>query len=306
MKRLTAFFVMCALIAAMCVMPASAGDADMFHLEDHLEWNGYAWTAINDNQPYFTDDDMTTQAYESYAELDDLGRCGAAMACLGPETLPTEKRGEIGMVKPTGWHTVKYPDRIKDNYLYNRCHLIAYELSGENANEKNLVTGTRYMNATGMLNFENQTTYFIKDTGYHVMYRSTPMFYNDELVCRGILIEAKSVEDNGQGLCLCIWCPNVQPKIGIDYATGDSWPDDTVVENETAVTIADMQVSTEEQNKQKVVDQYTYAINIKSNIFHRLDCKSVSDMSPANRQYTDIDRDSLIAQGFKPCGNCKP
>lgn len=306
MKRLTAFFVMFALITAVLAMPAMADDADMFHLEDHLEWNGYAWTAINDNRPYFTDADMTTQAYETYAELDSLGRCGAAMACLGPETLPTEKRGEIGMVKPTGWHTVKYPDRIKDNYLYNRCHLIAYELSGENANEKNLVTGTRYMNTAGMLNFENQTTYFIKNTGYHVIYRSTPMFYNDELVCRGVLIEAKSVEDNGQGLCLCVWCPNVQPKISIDYTTGDSWPDDTVVENETAITMADMQVSTEEQNKQKIVDQYTYAINIKSNIFHRLDCESVSAMAPANRQYTDIDRDSLIAQGFKPCGNCKP
>lgn len=163
---------------------------------------------------------MTTNSYEHYSELDNLGRTGVAMACLGPETLPTEKRGPIGMIKPVGWHTVKYPDVIKDLYLYNRCHLIAFELSGENANEKNLTTGTRYLNISGMLPFENKTRKYIDDTKHHVIYRVTPIFINNELVCRGILIEAKSVEDNN--LEFCVYCYNVQPGIIIDYATGDS------------------------------------------------------------------------------------
>ena len=163
---------------------------------------------------------MTTVFYEHYSELDNLGRTGVAMACLGPETLPTEKRGPIGMIKPAGWHTVKYPDVIKDLYLYNRCHLIAFELSGENANEKNLTTGTRYLNISGMLPFENKTRKYIEDTHNHVIYRVTPVFINNELVCRGILIEAKSVEDNN--LEFCVYCYNVQPGIIIDYTTGDS------------------------------------------------------------------------------------
>ena len=284
-----------------------AGDKNGFCLEDHLNWDGYAWTEINGNTPYFTDSDLITQAYEDYSDLDELGRCGRAMACLGPETLPAEKRGEIGSVKPSGWHTAKYPDRIADNYLYNRCHLIAYELSAENANEKNLVTGTRYMNVNGMLDFENQTAWFIKNTGYHVLYRSTPVFKDNELVCRGILLEAKSVEDRGKGLCFCVWCPNVQPLIRIDYATGDSWPDDTVIEGQTSVVPEGSEAaSTEQSEKEKTVESYSYAINIKSNIFHRLTCPSVEKMSPANRLYSAEDRSRLIEYGFKPCGNCNP
>lgn len=185
-------------------------------------YQGDSYVEINEDKPLFTKKEITKKAYEHYSDLDQLKRCGPAMACLGPETLPTEKRGNIGSVKPSGWHSVKYPKQIKDNYLYNRCHLIAYELSAENANKKNLVTGTRYMNIEGMLDFENTTRAYIDQTYNHVMYRVTPVFLNDELVCRGVLMEIQSVEDNGKGLSHCIYCYNVQPGIEINYQTGDS------------------------------------------------------------------------------------
>lgn len=198
----------------------STNTSNTFDYNTVPEYNNEPYIEINNNKPYFNDTDITNKSYEHYSELDSLGRTGVAMACLGPETLPTEKRGPIGMIKPAGWHTIKYPDVIKDLYLYNRCHLIAFELSGENANEKNLTTGTRYLNISGMLPFENKTRKYIDDTHNHVIYRVTPVFINNELVCRGILIEAKSVEDNN--LEFCVYCYNVQPGIIIDYSTGDN------------------------------------------------------------------------------------
>lgn len=193
---------------------------DLFNFNFIPEYNNDPYVEINNGKTFFIKDNMTDRSYEHYSELDYLGRTGIATACLGPETLPNEKRGPIGMIKPAGWHTVKYPDVIKDLYLYNRCHLIAFELSGENANEKNLTTGTRYMNVSGMLPFENKTRKYIDETNNHVMYRVTPVFLNDELICRGILIEAKSVEDDN--LEFCVYCYNVQPNITIDYKTGNS------------------------------------------------------------------------------------
>lgn len=189
---------------------------------DIPEYTGDAYVEINHNKPTFTNDEITTESYESYSDLDDLGRCGVAEACIGTDIMPTEKRGQIGQVKPSGWHTVKYPEYISDNYLYNRCHLIGYQLTGENANEKNLITGTRYLNVTGMLPFENEVTDYIKETDNHVMYRVTPLFVDDELVARGVYMEAYSVEDNGAGISYNVYCFNVQPNITIDYATGDS------------------------------------------------------------------------------------
>lgn len=157
--------------------------------------------------------------------------------------MPTEKRGEIGQIKPSGWHTVKYPEQITEKYLYNRCHLIAYQLAGENANEKNLITGTRYMNATGMVPFENEVADYVKETDHHVLYRVTPVFEGENLVASGVLIEAESVEDQGTGVKFCVFCYNVQPGIGIDYATGDSWVEDT----EVAQANAEEQTSAEAQ-----------------------------------------------------------
>ena len=185
-------------------------------------YSGTPYVEIHDNKPFFTEEDMTTNSFENYAPLDLLGRCGTAFVNIGKDIMPTEERGPIGMVKPSGWHTVKYPDVIEDLYLYNRCHLIGYQLSGENANEKNLITGTRYMNVEGMLPFENKVADYVEDTGNHVLYRVTPRFTGNNLVADGVLMEACSVEDSGEGLQFCVFVYNVQPGIEIDYATGKS------------------------------------------------------------------------------------
>lgn len=179
------------------------------------------YVVINGNVPFFNDSDLTTTSYERYSDLDNLGRCGVAVASIGKDIMPTEERGEIGSVKPTGWHTVKY-NGIDGNYLYNRCHLIGYQLTAENANEKNLITGTRYMNVQGMLPFENMVADYIEETNNHVLYRVTPIFEGDNLLASGVLMEAKSVEDNGQGIQFNVYCYNVQPGIEINYATGES------------------------------------------------------------------------------------
>ena len=191
-------------------------------LADIPEYSGEAYAVLNDNVPLFTASELAvTESFEEYSELDALGRCGVAYANVGTDIMPTESRGSIGQVKPTGWHTAKY-DSVNGEYLYNRCHLIAFELAGENANEKNLITGTRYMNVTGMLPFENMVHDYVKETGNHVLYRVTPMFEGDDLVARGVLMEGYSVEDSGEGICFCIFAYNVQPGIIIDYATGES------------------------------------------------------------------------------------
>lgn len=186
------------------------------------QYSGSAYVEINDNIPFFEESDITSTPYEEYSSLDRLGRCGPAMACLGRETMPTEERGEIGMIRPSGWHTVRYDDLIEDKYLYNRCHLIAYALAGENDNELNLITGTRYMNIEGMLPFEIEAIDYILDTGNHVLYRVTPCFFENDLVAAGVLMEAYSVEDNGRGLSFNVFVFNVQPGINIDYRTGNS------------------------------------------------------------------------------------
>ncbi len=190
-------------------------------IEDVPEYSGQPYVIINDNEPYFDKDDLTTQTFEKYSSLDSLGRCGVAYANIGEETMPTEKRGNIGMIKPSGWQIKKY-DFIDGKYLYNRCHLIGYQLSGENANEKNLITGTRYMNTEGMLPFENEVADYVKDTGNHVLYRVTPVFEGNHLVADGVLMEAMSVEDRGLDIEFNVFVYNVQPHVKIDYQTGKS------------------------------------------------------------------------------------
>ena len=184
-------------------------------------YSGTPYVAVNDNVPSFTDDDITLNAFENYSDLDSLGRCGVAYANVCQETMPTEKRGDISKVKPTGWHSVKY-DFVDGKSLYNRCHLIGYQLTAENANEKNLITGTRYMNTEGMLPFENMVADYVKETKNHVLYRVTPIFEDNNLVASGVLMEAQSVEDHGEGVSFCVYAYNVQPGVTIDYATGDS------------------------------------------------------------------------------------
>lgn len=180
-----------------------------------------AYVSVNNNVPYFTDSDYTTASFESYSNLDSLGRCGVAYANVGKDIMPTEKRGAIGQVKPTGWQTVKY-DNIDGKYLYNRCHLIGYQLTGENANKKNLITGTRYLNMQGMLPFENMVADYVKETGNHVLYRVTPIFDGNNLVAAGVLMEGKSVEDKGKSICFNVFAYNNQPGININYKDGTS------------------------------------------------------------------------------------
>lgn len=192
-----------------------------YEIENVPDYSEEASVVLNNNVPNFTEEDMQLKSLEQYSDLDDLGRCGVAFAVVGQETMPTEERGSIGQVKPSGWHTVKY-DIVDGKYLYNRCHLIGYQLTGENANEKNLITCTRYMNTTGMLPFENEVADYVKETGNHVLYRVTPDFKESNLVASGVEIEAKSIEDNGAGVSFNVYVYNVQKGIGIDYATGES------------------------------------------------------------------------------------
>ena len=191
-------------------------------LQDVPAFSGEPYVVIGDNRPLFDGEDITAVSYEFYSELDDLGRCGYTMACIGKDLMPTADRESISQVKPTGWKQKQY-DFVDGKSLYNRCHLIGFQLTGENANERNLITGTRYMNVDGMLPFENMVADYIKETGNHVLYRVTPIFQDDELVARGVQMEAYSVEDSGEGICFHVYVYNNQPGVTIDYATGHNW-----------------------------------------------------------------------------------
>lgn len=253
------------------------------------------WIVLNGNIPDFTKSDMTTEAFETYSELDSLGRCGVAYANICQELMPTEERESISEVKPSGWINKDYGDLVDGGYLYNRCHLIGFQLAGENANEQNLITGTRYMNIEGMLPFENMVADYVDETDNHVLYRVTPIYDGDDLVASGVQMEGYSVEDNGEGICFNIYAYNAQPGIAIDYATGESWLDESVgvMEGESPST----------SGESIVVD---YVLNTNSMKFHEPDCASVEDMSSKNRQDYTGTREDLIAQGYSPCGACNP
>lgn len=221
---------------------------------------GYLYVELDNNVPSFSDSEKVTTAFENYSELDKLKRCGVAYANICKEIMPTEKRGAIGSVKPTGWHTMNYHELVDGNYLYNRCHLIAFELAGENANVKNLITGTRYLNVKGMLPYENLVAKYVKSTNNHVLYRVTPIFEGDNLVATGVKMEAWSVEDNGAGICFNIFVYNVQPEIAIDYATGDSWVDSSIqiISDSSNISkngASNSQATTTQQKAQEVAQQ---------------------------------------------------
>ena len=256
------------------------------------DYSDKAYVILNNNKPEFTESEITTKAFEKYSELDNLSRCGVAFACLGIETMPTEERGEIGMVKPSGWHLKKY-DCVDGKYLYNRCHLIGFQLSGENANDRNLITGTRYLNIEGMLPFENQVADYIEETCNHVMYRVTPIFEGDNLLCKGVKMEAYSVEDNGKGISFNVFCYNVQPSIKIDYETGENY---LIVTPTTTPEILNSESNIEA----------TYILNTNSKKFHSPSCSSVSKMAEKNKQEYSGNKNDLIAQGYSACGICKP
>ena len=206
--------------APQASMPGASSSVSC--LADVPAWSGSPSVEVSGNVPQFTEEDKARASFEEYSALDSLGRCGVAFALVGTETMPTEERGSIGMVKPSGWQTVRYDGLVDGNYLYNRCHLIGYQLAGENANERNLITGTRYLNVEGMLPYENRVADYVERTGNHVLYRVTPVFEGSNLVASGVQMEAWSVEDAGAGVNFDVWCYNVQPGVTIDYATGDS------------------------------------------------------------------------------------
>ena len=278
-----------------------------FNFSDIPAYSGQPYVAVNGNIPFFTDSELTTTSFESYSELDGLGRCGVAYASVSKDTMPAEERGSIGEVKPTGWHTVKY-DNVDGKYLYNRCHLIGYQLTAENANAKNLITGTRYLNVQGMLPFENMTADYVKETGNHVMYRVTPIFEGSNLVASGVLMEAKSVEDNGEGILFCVYVYNVQPGIGIDYATGESHADGSGSAVGTSVQETAGRVSTQSAGStggsQSAVQ--TYILNTNTKKFHLSSCSSAAKISETNRKEYTASREEIIAEGYDPCKICNP
>lgn len=276
-------------------------------LEEVPAYSGQGYVEIDGGHATFTEDEMTTEAYESYSDLDDLGRCGTAEACLGEELMPTGERENISFIHPTGWHSDKY-DFIEGGNIYNRSHLIAYSLAGENANEENLITGTRYMNADVMEPFESMTAWYIRDTGNHVMYRVTPIFEGSNLIASGVHMMAKSVEDDGVGIDFNVYLYNVQPGVEIDYATGDN----RLADSSAGQGASSAQEQTGEsqsgaqEGKQTVSSDTTYIINTRSGKFHKPDCQGAIDISAANREETTKTREELIDLGYEPCGSCQP
>lgn len=308
MKRLNTallslFLLVCMLLSACEGMVPSGVTSST--LEDLATYSGQPYEEINGNQPFFTEDELVAESFEEYSPLDSLGRCGVAYANVGQDTMPTEERGNIGPVKPSGWQTVKY-DCVDGKYLYNRCHLIGYQLTAENANKENLITGTRYLNVEGMLPFENLVADYVKETGNHVLYRVTPVFEGNNLVASGVQMEALSVEDKGEGVCFNVYCYNVQPGVVIDYATGDSWLEGEAPAVSGSSSGSAMQEETSSGDTSTTEQEESYVLNTNSQKFHRPDCSGVASMSPENRQDYTGTRQSLIDQGYAPCGTCKP
>lgn len=271
---------------------APAASAAPVSLEDIPAYTGSPYIAINGNQPEFEEGDLSSESFETYSPLDSLGRCGPAYACIGQDLMPTEDRESISGVHPTGWVQAEY-DTVDGGSLYNRCHLIGFQLTGENANEENLITGTRYMNVEGMLPFENLVADYVKETGNHVLYRSTPVFEGDNLVASGVVMEALSVEDDGEGVCFHVYVYNVQPGIEIDYATGKSWESRQTPE-------------AGESSEPASGEEREYVLNTSSHKFHLPDCPAVDTMSEKNKEEYFGTREDLIAQGYKSCGSCNP
>lgn len=259
--------------------------ADKF--SDIPNYTGELYVTINDNVPFFEESELSESSYEHYSELDSLGRCGVAVACIGKDLMPDEERGPIGQIRPSGWHTVKY-DLVDGKYLYNRCHLIGFQLAGENDNEKNLITGTRALNVEGMLPFENMLDSYIEETGNHVMYRVTPIYENKNLLAKGVLLEAKSVEDNGSGVQFNVFVHNVQEGVTIDYATGESCLQDDEMEDAETVS------------PNATADSETVWISANGSKYHTHNHCGVMNTDKANQ----ISEKEAQERGFTACKKC--
>ena len=273
------------------ILTTTAATSANTETEDIIpEYNGSPFVILNNNLPRFSKSEITTTDFEQYSPLDAAGRCGVALACCGTELMPTDERGSISSIKPSGWVQAQY-DNVNGKYLYNRCHLIGWQLSGENANKRNLITGTKYLNVEGMLPFENMVADYIKETGNHVMYRITPHFQGRELLARGVQMEAYSVEDQGEGICFNVYCYNVQPGIRLNYATGESQQISSVKTTSTTTVAAQKPTG-------------TYILNTNTLKIHYPTCGSAKRIKEENRQtYTGTVED-LLARGYSTCGNC--
>lgn len=314
-----------ALILCICfliVLPSyhekesAVSATNTFQITDIPEYTGSPYIEIDNNRPSFSDKDLTGEPFEHYSDLDELGRCGTAFANVGPETLPQEERGPIGEVHPSGWQVANYHDLIEGNYLYNRCHLIAFSLTGENANEKNLITGTRYLNTEGMQPFELKVLDYVRASGNHVLYRVTPVFEGDNLVASGVEMEALSLEDRGAGISFHIYAYNVQPGVIIDYRTGDNKLDpdyDRQERDEENYVSAEGKTgqkanteSSSEGTSEADDQEGTFILNTNTHRFHSPTCDSVADMKEKNKVVSTESREKIIEEGYQPCGRCKP
>ena len=294
-------------------------------VDDVPAYSGEPYVEVNDNQPEFTEEELTTVSYEEYSELDELGRCQSAEACIGQDLMPTETRESISSVKPTGWKNKSY-DTVDGGYVYNRCHLIGFQLTGENANEENLITGTRYMNVEGMLPFEDEVAAYIKETDNHVMYRVTPVFEGDDLVASGVQMQAESVEDDGVGISFNVYVYNVQPYVVIDYKAGENWEGDEIAEPEgkwadgTEADPLDSKSDSKSDSKinaktdsaatskaeAKDTKEQTYILNKNTKKFHKPECSGAKKIKAKNKGEYTGSRQTLIDEGDEPCGNCNP
>ncbi|MDD6550263.1 MAG: DNA/RNA non-specific endonuclease [Lachnospiraceae bacterium] len=319
LKKIISVPASLAIIAALLVSPATLTGCTQtaktsveaeanptpsgFKYSDVPKWDKKnAYVKVNKNKPYFSKKELKNRkSYEKYGKLDSYGRCTRATACIGTDLMPTKTRSAIGMIKPTGWHTVKYAG-IDGNYLYNRCHLIGYQLTGENANEKNLITGTRYLNVDGMLPFEDEVAdYLHSNPDDHVLYRVTPVFKGKDLVARGVLMEAESVEDSGRSVKFCVFCYNVQPGVTIDYSDGSSKGPEY-----TGSTPSTREKTENSRSRQNDSGKHTYVLNTSTKKFHRPSCSSIKQMSDKNKKTVKEKRKTLISEGYKPCKRCNP
>ncbi|MBO7170684.1 MAG: DNA/RNA non-specific endonuclease [Clostridia bacterium] len=315
---LTLLFSGCDFLADLPVGgPSNGGNADDQSTATYADlaaipaYSKSPYVILNGNVPTFTEEEITDLSYEYFSPLDALGRCGYVEASVGVDLMPTEDRESISSVKPSGWINKPY-DFVDGGYLYNRCHLLGFQLTGENANKLNLITGTRYMNVDGMLPFENMVADYVRETENHVMLRVTPIYLGDNLVAHGVQMEAFSVEDGGEDICFNVYVYNVQPRITIDYATGNSRQNDNTDYAETAINgengSATLPPAEDEENAAPPVEgtEADYVLNTRSKKIHLPTCGSVDDMAEHNKQSYHGTKESLLADGYSACGVCKP
>lgn len=304
-KLLSVLLIILCLTLGSCSSGSKSSVANSAQLSNIPEYSKSPYTEINNNVPNFTDKEkQKKKSFEKYSRLDRLGRCGVAFANVSVDTMPDKKRGSISSVHPTGWVQNEYAF-ISDGHVYNRCHLIGYQLTGENANERNLITGTRYMNVEGMLPFEDKVANYVTSTDNHVLYRVTPVFEGDNLLASGVEMEAWSVEDNGKGVCFNVYCYNVQPGVMITYSNGNNKADGTVKGKiTTKSSYKGNRNKTYKYKKHPAAEKYI--LNSNSKKFHLQSCDAINKMSSKNKRIFKGDRSELIKKGYSPCGMCNP